>query len=164
MPWPSQASQCSTTPSLALKGATLCPMPRITYAKQGLPGMPHATEGNTSPPWPQTPSSCVRLAFTVHILAPGCPGSAQCMPTAQVVCPGASSSHASQEQFFLLSTPSPFHSFIQTNSLEGSLHARHCTCPGTTPCTERSPCPCPRPPSSPQHCCFSSLQPLTCFG
>lgn len=83
----------------------MCSIPRVTSASQGLLGLLHATEESTSPPWAQTPASHVHLAFTARILAPECPGSAQHMPTAQLVCPGA--------LFFLLNTPL-FLLFIQT--------------------------------------------------
>lgn len=56
-------------------------------------------------------------------------------------------------------------SLIHSDKLPGRLTACQALhLPWDHPCTERSPCPCPRPPSSPRHCCFSSLQPLTCFG
>lgn len=72
-------AQCSTPPeplgiptmlSLALRGATLSLMPRVTSASQELLGLPYATEGGTSPHWAQTPVSDVHLAFTARIPAP----------------------------------------------------------------------------------------------
>lgn len=78
-----------TTHGSALRGATLCPTPRVTSASQGLLGLPHATEGSTSPPWERTPACRVHLALTARGPAPECPGSARHTPTAQPVCPGA---------------------------------------------------------------------------
>lgn len=164
MPWPSQASQCSTTPSLALKRCHLVSNAQGHFCQPGAAWHAPCYRGKYQPslgsdtfllclPGFHCPHPSTRLPRLCPVHA-YCPGG---MPRSfQLPClPGA-----------VLSPQYPISlSLIHSDKLPGRLTACQALhLPWDHPCTERSPCPCPRPPSSPRHCCFSSLQPLTCHG